>query len=94
MCIRVKFCLLGATMQTKDPILLSEDGAFCRCTLFRHDGFGGAVGSAGAAVHTGVGVNDVLGLALRNRLNGAVLGAGAAADAGIGDLMSHESLPP
>lgn len=61
-----------------------------RCTLLSDNGLGGAVGSAGAAVHAGIGVDDVLRLALGNGLHGAVLRAAAAADAGIGDLMSHE----
>ena len=68
----------------------NENGAFYGCTLLGYDGLGGAVGSAGAAVHAGIGVDDVLGIALGNGLDGAVLSAGAAADAGVGDSMCHE----
>ena len=42
-----------------------------------------------AAVHAGISVDHVLGIALGDSLNGAVLGAGAAADAGVGNFVSH-----
>ena len=65
----------------------------CSC-LLGHDGFRGAVGGASATVHAGIGVDHILGIALGNRLNGAVLSAGAAADAGIRNLVSHSSYLP
>lgn len=74
----------------KNPRPPGRGRGFLRCTLLSDNGLGGAVGSAGAAVHAGIGVDDVLRLALGNGLHGAVLRAAAAADAGIGDLMSHE----
>ena len=63
---------------------------FARSALLSLDGFGGAVGSASAAINAGIGVDDVLGIALGNCLNGAVLGASAALDASVSDFVSHE----
>jgi len=49
----------------------------------------GAVCSAGAAVDADIGIDDVLGIALRDSLDGAVFGAGAAANASISNFVSH-----
>ena len=62
----------------------------CRI-LLSHDGLGGAVGSAGAAIHAGISVDLVLSIALGDSLDGAVVSAGAAADASVGNLVSHDN---
>ena len=49
----------------------------------------GAGGSAGTAFHAGIRVDVVLAVAFRDRGNGAFGSAGAAADAFIGNFVSH-----
>ena len=57
--------------------------------LFSSDSTGGASTLASAAVDAGILADDILGIALRNRTHRAAVGAGAAADAGIANLVSH-----
>ena len=53
------------------------------------DSPGGASISAGAAIDAGIGIDDVLAVALRDRAHGAGIGAGAAADASVADDIGH-----
>ena len=53
------------------------------------DGAGGAGISAGTAIDAGIGVDDVLAVALRNRTHGARIGASAAAHTSIADDIGH-----
>ena len=54
------------------------------------DCFGGAVIAASAAAYAGVSIDDVLVFAFGNSLDGALVSAGTAADASIGNLVSHD----
>ena len=53
------------------------------------DSFAGALVGAGAAADTDIGIDDVLVLALGDRLNGALVGTGAALHASVSDFESH-----
>lgn len=53
-----------------------------------------AVTRASAAVDASVGVDNILAVALGNRVYGAALCASAASDALIGNLICHSELPP
>ena len=59
--------------------------------LLFHDCLSGAVISAGAAADADIGVDDVLLVALRDSLDGAVVGTLAALNASISNLVSHDS---
>ena len=61
----------------------SEESAFL-------DSFSGAVVGTSAAADTNISVDDVLVFALGDSLNGAVVSAGTALDASIGDIVSHD----
>ena len=62
------------------------------CTeLFRADRIVRALGSAGAAFHALIGVDDVLVVALGDDAERTCVGAGAALDASIADNISHSS---
>ena len=64
--------------------------AFCSCTrLAFDDSFVGAFASASAAIDTGVGVDDVLAVTLRDSAQGASIGASTTADASISDHICH-----
>ena len=54
------------------------------------DCFGGALISAGTAADTDIGIDDVLVLTLGDSLDRALIGTGAALDAGIGNVKSHD----
>ena len=58
------------------------------------DGAGGAGISAGTAIDAGIGVDDVLAVALGNSAHGAGIGASAAAHASIADDIGHWNTPP
>ena len=53
------------------------------------DSFAGALVGAGAAADTDIGIDDILVLTLGNRLNGALVGTGAALHASVSDSESH-----
>ena len=61
--------------------------------LTLNDSFGGALGSAGTAINTGISVDNVLGIALGNSLDGALLSAGTARHASVSNLVSHKAPP-
>ena len=54
------------------------------------DCFNRAVVGTSAAADTDISIDDVLLVAFGNSLNGAVVGAGAALHASIGDFVSHD----
>ena len=54
------------------------------------DSFDGALISTSAAGNADVSVDDVLVFAFGNSLNGALLSAGTALDASVGDIVSHD----
>ena len=57
--------------------------------LFCRDSAGRAAILASAAVDADIGIDDIRRIAGSDRIHGASIGAGAAGDAGVGDLVSH-----
>ena len=59
--------------------------------LLFHDSLNRAVVAASATANTGVSVDDELVFTLGDSFNGAVVGAGAALDASVSNLVCHDS---
>ena len=69
----------------------SKPVVFVRILLL-FDRFDRADGSAGAAINTLIGIDDVLFVALGDDAERAAIGAGAALCASVGDVVGHDKI--